>query len=234
MTPGDDIGHLPITFQGGRDMKPGDPASQYGSELALLLDEMNAWLDARDLTTRLQPESPLAGTAPDVQFGCERPGDDECEGYEEHQQMRLAVGRPSTSWTESARAEMARGGARRVLVITLEIGNYMPHQRDWKGSKEVRLGTDRTVDLPWLTSLRQPVSVLQLTGALMDADGRAIRIGAEGLLARPTNVALAGFGVQRVIGDEDVKRVRENPEVWQTALSHMLAQLTGTRLAANS
>ncbi|HZA51832.1 MAG TPA: hypothetical protein VE549_13900 [Myxococcaceae bacterium] len=39
------------------------------------------------------------------------------------------------------------------------------------------------MSLPWLTSLETPVSVLQLTGALIDRSGQAVRIGAEGSAA---------------------------------------------------
>lgn len=240
VTPANDIAHLPIRFQGDREMAVADPASGPGSEMAALIAEMNVYLDARGASARINAENSQPGTAPDVQFGCETAGADECAGYEEHRRMRLAVGRPSPTWTQWAAAEAQRAGASRVLVITLEVGNYMPRQRDWKGSKEVRLGTMHTVDLPWLTSLDQPVNVLQLTGALMDANGHAIRIGAEGLLARRTNVALAGLGIQQLISDDDVQRVRTlrredlpgAPLAWQLALDHMVEQLTGKTVIA--
>jgi hypothetical protein len=120
-------------------------------------------------------------------------------------------------------------------VITLEIGQYWTHQKNWRGSKEVRLGSGNSEDVPWLTSLDQPVQVLQLTGALVGADGRAVRIGAEGMLPRRTNIVLGGFGAQELITVQDVERLRTmrrddlpgEPLVWQVALANLVAELTG-------
>src|SRR5690348_15158652 len=123
----------------------------------------------------------------------------------------------------------------RLLVITLEVGQYLPRQRGWTGSKEVELGTAHTVGLPWLTSLETPVSVLQFTGAVMDSTGRAQRIGAEGIYARRTRLLVSAVGGQELIGDEDIQRVREErradlpgqPLAWQVALIQLLEGLTG-------
>jgi hypothetical protein len=169
-------------------------------------------------------------------FGCERYAGEECEDtVSERGRMRLAVGRPSGDVDAWAAAEAERAGVERLLVLTLEIGNYLPYQRNWRGEKEVRLGTGYTVDVPWLTAIDRPASVLQLTGALVGRDGRAVRIGAEGLVARRTNVFVGGFGVQALITDDDVAQLRSlrrrdlpgQPLVWQAALSSMVAQLTG-------
>ncbi|HSL69113.1 MAG TPA: hypothetical protein VK864_02670, partial [Longimicrobiales bacterium] len=102
-------------------------------------------------------------------------------------------------------------------------------------SKEIELGTGYTMALPWLTSLDDPVTVLQLTGALIGRDGRALRIGAEGLIAHRTSFLLSALGAQRIISDEDVERVRSarredlpgQPLVWQVALRRLVAGLTG-------
>lgn len=233
--PGTDIGHLPIAFQNDPDLPSAQPASGQNTALGDLLAEMNAYLDELGASLRITPADRAAGIAPDVHFGCETAPRQGCAGYEEHRQMRLAIARPSAAWTTWASTEAQRAGAARVLVISLEVGNYMPRQRDWKGSKEIRLGTGYTVDMPWLTSLDAPASVLQLTGAVIGQDGQAIRIGAEGLLARRTNVALSGLGIQRVISDQDIQRVRSlrrddlpgRPLAWQVALNSMVAQLTG-------
>jgi hypothetical protein len=82
-------------------------------------------------------------------------------------------------------------------------------------------------------------AVATLTGALMDADGRAVRIGAEGMLARRTDIVMSGFGAQRLITDEDVSQLRTlrrddlpgRPLVWQVALRTLLGQLTGVAVA---
>ena len=50
--------------------------------------------------------------------------------------------------------------------------------------------------LTWLTSLDDPVQVLQLTGVLVAPDGRVLRVGAEGVLARRTGMAASMAGAQ--------------------------------------
>jgi hypothetical protein len=136
------------------------------------------------------------------------------------------------SWIGAALDSM---GATSVLVITLEIGQYRLGQRGLRGDKVVELGTNHTASLPWLTSLETPVHVLQLTGALMGRDGRAIRIGAEGLLARRTSLPASALAAERLITDEEIAAVRSarrddlpgRPLVWQAALRILVAELTG-------
>jgi hypothetical protein len=227
---------LPIQFH-RTDAALFGPADAEGRPLMALLAEMNEYLDVLSPDSRLvaATAAALPGTPPDVQFGCEIVPDDECENADDRRPLRLAVGRPSRAWVEAARAEAQRSGAERVLVVGLEIGNYLPRQRNWRGAKEVQLGTGYSVAVPWLTALDRPASVLQITGALMDLDGRAVRIGAEGLVVRRTNIILSGFGIQALISDDDVERARTarredlpgQPLVWQVALSNLVAELTG-------
>jgi hypothetical protein len=204
---------------------------------------MNAFLDSLSVTARFVSGGGSVGTPPDVIFGCEMDATNECQRPEgtaavfgrDDIQLRLAVARPSESWTAWARTGLQEMSASRLLMITLEIGQYWTRQRNLAGRKEVELGTGYSVSVPWLTSLETPVSVLQLTGALVGPDGRAIRIGAEGLMARRTPLTVSALGAQALLRDEDVQQVRwlrrddlpGAPLVWQVALRHLVAQLTG-------
>ena len=141
----------------------------------------------------------------------------------------------------STRAALDGAGAARSLSLTREVGQYWVTKTGWRNDKSLELGTGHTVKLPWLTSLDAPVSVLQLTGVVADRDGKAVRIGAEGLLARRTGIVMSGLGAQRMISDADVEQLRTlrrddlpgKPLVWQVALRNLVAQLTGrTELAA--
>jgi len=229
------IAHPSITFQrGATDSEIFDPKSTEGTPVHALLAEMNAYLDSLAITKPLGPIN-VRGTPPDIQFGCGSTASvDSCEETEDYR-LRLAVARPSKSWIESIRDVAANANARRVLLINLETGNYWPNQKNLRGQKNVLLGTGYALDIPWLTALDKPVSVLQLTGALMDTTGMAVRIGAEGLMAKRTNIVLSGLGVQAVISDEDVTQIRTarrtdlsgSPLVWQVALRNLVAQLTG-------
>jgi hypothetical protein len=221
---GTKLAHLPITYQRGA-VQPSfaDPAGGPGSPLAALLAEMNAYLDAFGASVRIEAGEPV-GTPPDVQFGCERVPDDECRDADPRAPHRLAVGRPSQRWIAWAREQAEPAGADQLLVITLEIGNYLPRQRNLRGDKEVLLGTRNAQRVRWLTALDRPVSVLQITGALMNGDGRAVRIAAEGLAAHPTHVVAGGFGLQALITDEDIEHVRAS-RLWEPALRSLLEQL---------
>jgi hypothetical protein len=235
--------HLPVGYQRGAAQSPiFDPGAGAGTPMAALLAEMNAFLDSLGVTTRIDAAAGASrGTPPDVHFGCPAdPGDEDCERQREpnaeQRRMRLAVGRPSTSWIGWAAAAADRAQASAVLVLTLEAGQYWTRQRGrFGGRKAVELGTDYSQPVPWLTSLDTPAHVLQITGALIGRDGRAIRIGAEGLFARRTGFLVSSIGAQALLTDEDVERVRTlrrdelpgRPLVWQAAIRNLVAELTG-------
>jgi hypothetical protein len=263
------VGHLPVVYQRGASQAAiFDPRDGPGTPVGALLADMTDYLDALGatpapgggrLSVRLVEGGRVSAVAhaqtagpPDVHFGCVtesgRP-DDDCAprqavaggalGRGRETMMRLAVGRPAAAWVGWARDVTREAGVDRVLVLTLEVGRYWPRQVGARGDKVVDLGTGHAVTLPWLTSLETPVSVLQLTGALVDRDGRAVRIGAEGVLARRTRLAVSAAGAEELLTDEDVARARTlrrddlpgRPYAWQVALRTLVAELTGRPLA---
>ena len=245
------IGHLPIVFQRGASQSAiFDPKSEPGTPTAALLAEMSAYLDTLvgGASTRLSAPAG-AGVPPDVRFGCLTDGgmpDDDCTVDDNsalgrgRQQMKLAVGRPSPEWTVGMRDAMGSAAVTRTLVITLEVGQMLLRQRGLAGSKELELGTGHTVRFPWLTSLETPVPVLQLTGALVDREGKAIRIGAEAFQAKRTPFIISSAGAQALLLDEDVAEARTRrredlpgqPVAWRVALRHLVTQLTGREPAS--
>lgn len=224
----------PIGYQRGATQSPTFEPST--AAFAALVDDMNAELESLDLGPVLAVARFENERAPDVMFRCETDDFDEC-AYPDggDPQMRLAVARPSDEWTAALAAALDQAGARYALMITLELSDYWTYQRNLRGSKEVRLGTNHYVDVPWLTSLETPVSVLQLTGAIIDREGKAVRIAAEGLLARRTNIVVSAIGGQAQISEEDVENLRTRrrddlsgePLAWQVALHTLVANLTG-------
>lgn len=237
------IAYTPVAYQPGAAQSPiFDPEAGEGTAVQRLLHEMNAYLDSVAPEYLVAQVEPPSGSPPDVHFGCETDGMDEClpqsgSGFfgPGDRPLRLAIGRPSASWTEGAAAAIGSANADALLMLTLEVGQYWPRQANWRGSKEVELGTGHAASLPWLTSLDDPVQVLQLTGALLGPDGKAIRIGAEGLRARRTNLILSGLGAQELISEGDVEvlmserrqDLRGQPLVWQAAIDALLTELTG-------
>jgi hypothetical protein len=79
------------------------------------------------------------------------------------------------------------------------------------------------------------VPVLQLTGALIDSTGKAVRIGAEGIAAQRTRLLVSSVGGQELFGDEEVTKVRiarredlpGQPLAWEVAMRTLVAELTG-------
>jgi hypothetical protein len=148
--------------------------------------------------------------------------------------MRSAVGRPSAEWSSSVAEALRGAGATHSPVITLEVGQCRVGQEGMRGDRKVALGTQHTASLPWLTSLGTPVSVLQLTGAVMDSAGLAVRIGAEGIRAAHA-AAGSALGVQEIIGARTVTVGRTErredlagrPLSWQVTLRTLFAELTG-------
>jgi hypothetical protein len=238
---GSRIAHVPITYQQDPTQRPFGPAAGPGSAIAALLAELNAGLDDLEGSVRA-PVGPLRGTPPDVHFGCERLPGDECADADPRAPHRLAVGRPSRPWVADAAALAGHAGADYLLVITLEIGSYLPRQRNLRGDKEILLGTHHSQAVRWLTALDRPAEVLQLTGALVDREGRVVRIAAEGLTARTTHVVAGGFGLQALLTDADIEHARTTrrtdvpgaPLLWQHALENLVASISRREWLADS
>lgn len=235
--------HLPIRFQRGAEQGVQfEPRDANGSPAAALVAEMNAYLDSLAVSAKLAPTAAEVGTAPDVHFGCiQALLGDGCVGDGDenaNRRLELSVGRPSQEWVGWLGTALDSASHAGALIVTLEIGQYWPHQKGLSFSKEVRLGSDYTVGVPWLTSLEKPVAVVQLTGALVGRDGRAVRIGAEGLLAKRSHIALSALGAQALVSDEDIERLRTlrredlpgQPLVWQVSLRNLVSQVVGVRL----
>ena len=224
--------HLPVVFVA----EPAglQPTPARSPALAALLDSLNAELDRLGPDRRLAHEAPEDG-APQVRFGCRRggtgpdgiplaPGEIDTR---EPRRMAFAVEGPSKRWRERARA--ALGDARAVVVVQLRFDEYWVRQQDWKGNKAIELGAGRALPIPWLTSLDDPVEVLQLTGALVSRDGKLLRVGAEGLLARRTGMTASVLGLQEVLTEDDLRTLSAATEggdaAWRTALRQLLEQL---------
>lgn len=251
------VGVAPIAYQ-KQDIhgEVFDPSAASGSPMAQLLAEMNAYLDSLTAANGSAPvrlleggaagaRPAMRGTPPDVRFGCLREGNlpaNDCEARGDSvlgrdanlNQMKLEVGRPSAEWTSWFSEETANSGVEHALVITIELGEYIVRQRGFRSLKYVELGSNHRQDLPWLTSLERPVQVLQLTGALVGRDGKALRIGAEGIVAKRTGIVASGFGLTSLITDDDVAAMRTlrrgdlpgRPLAWQEALRTLVKELT--------
>lgn len=232
---------LPVAFQRGASQSDVfDPASGAGSGIAALVTDVNALLDSVFAGRKAASVSGQGFVPPNVYFGCELDASNDCVERGDSvlgrrgTTMKLAVERPSAQWIARHAAMLDSAGATHSLALTLEVGQYWTRQTGLRGAKSIELGTNHTVELPWLTSLETPVTVLQLTGALIDREGKAVRIGAEGILAVRTPLSASGAGMQRILSPEDVTRARSvrhsdrpgQPLVWRAAACELIQQLT--------
>ena len=226
--------HVPVTYR----VVPGslDPTPERSKALAAVLDSLNSELARLGLTAEMSADlSPQRH--PDVTFGCRRGGteangtpraSDELDTTEPRR-MAFRVEDASKQWRELAR--LAAGDSLRAIVcVQLGFDEYWVRQKDWKGNKVIDLGSTRSMPLTWLTSLDDPVQVLQLTAALVAPDGRVIRVGAEGLLARRTGMTASMVGAQEVLTEDDLRTLTESSAdgsgpVWRSALRELVSRL---------
>jgi hypothetical protein len=154
--------------------------------------------------------------------------------YDRFPPMVLHLDRPQSPWAEEAARLAAAAGKPYAIVVQLGVSQY---GKGYAGvfRKEVVLGTGHHQPIRFLTAEDKPVEVLHLTGVLIDATGRAVRAGAEGILLRDTPFALQVFDVVRVIDDISLERVLEDerradlpgaPLKLDVAYDNLIAQLT--------
>lgn len=211
-----------------------------GGEAALqpLLAAMNARLEkgarCKPLTGTSLPEE----GAPNLYAGSSdgesaSPIHDDDNDQSDQSRMILSVQPPSKAW----RAELARvlqeNAVQHLLIIRLGLADY-PQSAKGVFGKRVILGTGHERDLKFVTPTDQQIPVLQITGLRLDRDGRILRAGAEGIIARES-----GFVVRMVLRatellrPEDLRNAVEarrddlpgRPLKWEVALDELVTSL---------
>lgn len=147
--------------------------------------------------------------------------------------MVLHLGEPTDAWRQSVASVLAARGAQHAVLVTLGVSQY-PKDREGAFGKKVVLGTGHEEPVRFLTAEDKLLEVLQLTGVLVDAQGRVLRAGAEGILARDTPFAAQLVDAEKALDDRTLERAftderREDlpgsPATWQVALETLLSQL---------
>lgn len=148
--------------------------------------------------------------------------------------MVLHLQRPTAEWSRRAGALATAAGAPHAIAVQVGVSQYAKGYAS-TFRKEVALGTGHRPRIRFLTAEDEPVEVLHLTGVLVDATGRPLRAGAEGVLLRDTPFLAQSVGAVRVLDDATFERVlrderREDlpgaPLQLDVALDNLLAQLT--------
>ena len=165
--------------------------------------------------------------------------DEQVLPHDQFPPMVLHVRKPSAAWSQAMAALLAREGAPYAVVVTLAVSQY-PKGREGVFGKKVVLGTGHEERIEFLTAEDKLLEVLQFTGVLVDAQGRVVRAGAEGILARDTPFAAQVVDVSKVLDDRTLERVLTkerrkdlpgDPPKWEVALGNLVAQLRGDRAA---
>ena len=201
---------------------------------------------AADLTRRLGAREDLRRATlavvedgrPAVRLGCAgqaETGDELGEDCDpDVRAMHLAVTQSSKKWRAALPTVLAGAQADHLLLIHVAVRDHWVAQKGLSFKKEVPLGTGYAQPAPWLTSLDTPVCVVQLEGVLVGPDGKLVRSGVEGIFATRTRFGESVVGLQRVITDEDVARIRTElrredlpgtPLVWEAAVDALVRGL---------
>lgn len=211
------------------------------SEEWLPVDALRAL--AQDVDRYLRDESPVPWVetavavgdpgGPSVAFGCGLDLVGECD--EDEPRNELVVTGGTKEWKAALAAALAAAGADHAVRIEIGVAPRWIHQKGLSGKKEVRLGTDHSQALPWLTALDTPVWVVQATGVLVGPDGKVMRGGAEGIWAVRTPFKASIVGAERLITADEIETVRTSrvrpdlpgePLVWQASAWRLVHGLT--------
>lgn len=232
---GSAVGHLPIRVDAAAV-----PGERDRAVLAPLLDAMNGYLDTAGWSVKL-PSAPSPATgAPWAYVGSERGLHERTNLASDSAAQPVMVIRslgPSRTWVERLRPIADRQNVGYVLVISLGPGEYYVRQlRGLTFRKELELGTGYRVPVGWLNDLDHPVQVLHLTGLLLTRDGKVLRAGAEGIIAKRPNFLRTVVGIQNPLTEDDINSVltslrrddlEGHPLAWQVALQNLVRQLIG-------
>lgn len=207
-----------------------------------LAAQITARLAGRDDLRVIAVDLPDEGR-PAVRVGCAGEsviGDDlgeDCDAA--RRAMHLAMTQSSKAWRSAfsaARTASPADAPDHVLLIEVAVRDHWLSPKGLSFKKEVRLGTGYAQPAPWLTSLDTPVAVLQLEGVLVDREGKVVRAGVEGIYATRTRFGESVAGLQRVLTDEDVVRVRttlrradrqEGALAWEQSVDALVRGLLG-------
>ena len=237
------IGYLPV----GIDKMTRDEFHFSGREKMLLpiAEAMTAYIDSAfgDKFTAIAP-LPDKG-APFVYVGSS-----EGEGappaaaemrleHDKYPPMIIHIENGSKAWRKALEAEAQ---TQYVLAINIGFAHYPKADRGMFGKKVV-LGTGYEHSIRFLSAEDKPVEVLQVTGMLLDREGKILRAGAEGMFHEDSPFWVQVLEMEKSMDDNTLHRILkeerrddlpERPLVWQAALKNLLEQLLAPQKSVQS
>ncbi len=212
----------PATDGSPEDWLPRAELERLAADATARLAERVAARGGPALLAEALPDAP----GPALYLGCEGGAEPPGLCHESTHALTLSITHASSRWRDAVAPRLAAAGADHLLILRLAVADHWLRQKDAKGNKDIPLGTDYAQPVPWLTSLDTPVTVLQLTGMLVDARGKVVRSGVEGLVAVRTGFGESALGFQRTLRAEDVAAVRAGGR-WGAALDSLVSGLLG-------
>ncbi|MEE4310987.1 MAG: hypothetical protein V2J62_03895 [candidate division KSB1 bacterium] len=204
-----------------------------------LIWEMNKYLDSLKISTAIPALDLKQDEAPDIYVGNEyadfaptnRIGVDEDESSTV---MVVYKYDPSKTWKEMLKGAMIRHEADHVLFITIGFSEYFLRHKNIFGKVVLDLGTGHQTTASWFTDMETPAEVLHVAGALLNREGKIVRAGAEGIVAKKTGFFTNALGMRDILSEEDLKKILQSekrtdlpgkPLKWKVALNNLVAQL---------
>lgn len=229
--------HLKVDF----DEKMNSESFYTGRKNVLqpLADAMTAYLDSLRWSTPFDSSVLPENGAPYVYVGSSEaetapPGaETQRNDTDKYPPMIIYSQKPSKEW-KSAIAQLLEEETKEYLLF-INVG-FSEYPKADKGifEKKVVLGTGYEEGIKFFSAEDKPVEVLQVTGMLLDREGKILRAGAEGILHKDTPFWLQIFDIQKSIDDAAIRRLlteerREDlpgkPLKWKAAIHNLIAQL---------
>ncbi len=211
-----------------------------GGETALqpLLAAMNARLEKG---ARCKPLAgiPLPEDGAPILYAGSNDGEGASPGHndddDQHGQSRmiLSIEPPSKEWRADLARVLQENTVQQLLIIRLGLADYPQSSRGVFG-KRVILGTGHERPLKFVTPTDQQIPVLQITGLRLDRDGRILRAGAEGIIARESGLVVRMvLRATELLSPEDLRNAvaarRDDlpgrPLTWEVAFDELVARL---------
>lgn len=128
------------------------------------------------------------------------------EPDEQFPPMVLFLEKPSKAWQATASKLMAGQGLEYLVLVGLSVSQY-PKGRSGVFAKNVLLGTGYEQPVKFLTAEDKLMEVLQVTGILVDTQGRVVRAGAEGVMAQDTPFLAQVVDATKMLDDAAIRKV---------------------------
>ncbi len=228
-------------FAVGIDQTSAAEFSFAGREQALqpLVVAMNAYLDSLGWSKPLAGEALPEQGAPYVYVGSaegEAAPPAAARQRQEHDKyppMVIDIQNPSAAWR--AQLPAVAGGQQVDYVLWLKLG-FSEYPKSDKGmfGKKVVLGTGYEESVKFLSAEDKPLEVLQVTGIVLDREGRVVAAGAEGIIAKDTpfwaqvlevKEGSSNAALQQLVHAERRTDLAGQPLKWQAALHNLMAHL---------